>query len=395
MREDPSREGLLYAGTEFGMFVSFDNGGHWEPFQLNLPVTPITDIKVHDKDLVVATQGRSFWILDDLTPLHQWNDSIAAANAHLFTPRDAYRMHYRIGSSGEASSNSTPTSAPQYLPPGAVIDYYFAQAPNGKVTLDILDASGKIVRSFAGMSGGAQARNTSKPGQTPVWHTGPTNIPANQGFNRFIWNLAYPAPRGEKLTQGPYAARGPTAVPGSYSVRLTVAASGSGSAWTETQPLVLKADPRSTADGVTLANMQEQFEHNMRVRDLLSEVNLAVNRLEHARKQLKGESGSAAREKLRQLSAIAATLETPPVRYSQPQLQGNISYLYRMNDGADQKVGRDAIERYHTLRTALDEQLTALQKVLGPAPTASESRSRRASSSSPGHRCTCRRAGRS
>ena len=369
VREDPSRAGLLYAGTEFGMYVSFDNGGHWEPFQLNLPVTPVTDITVHDKDLVLATQGRSFWILDDLTPLHQWSAAIETAQAHLFKPRDAYRMHYRTG--GEISSRGDTASAPEYPPAGAMIDYYFAQVPGGKVTLDILDANGKTVRSFSGMAGKDLAADTDKPGRPPAWHSGP-GIPVHQGINRFIWNLAYPAPRGEKVTHGPYAARGPTAVPGLYSVRLTVAASDTGPAWTETQPLVLKADPRSTADGVTLADMQGQFEHNIRVRDLVSDVNLAVKRLERARAKLNGDSGAAARKKLDQLSAIAAKLETPPVRYSEPQLQGNITYLYGMTDGADQKVGQDAIQRYQALRAALDVQLAALQQVLGPAQAAND-----------------------
>jgi len=361
VREDPSREGLLYAGTEFGLYVSFDNGGHWESLQLNLPVTPVTDIAVHDQDMVVATQGRAFWILDDLTPLHQWSDAVAKAAAHLFKPRDAYRMHYRTGDG--ITAHGDPGSAPQYPPAGAMIDYYFAEVPSGKVTLDILDASGKTVRTFTGTAGESQGAGVRKPGRASAWHAGP-GIPVHQGLNRFIWDLAYPAPQGMKAGYG-RPARGPTAVPGSYSVRLTVAPPAGGSAWTDTQPLVLKADPRSTADGVTLADMQGQFEHNMRVRDLVSEVNSAVGRLDQAMARLKGEGGAAARQKLDQLSAIAAKLKTPPVRYSEPQLQDNITYLYGMTNGADQKVGQDAVQRYQTLRAALDVQLAALKKVLG------------------------------
>ncbi|MBN8712660.1 MAG: hypothetical protein J0H50_01625 [Xanthomonadales bacterium] len=366
VREDPSREGLLYAGTEFGMYVSFDNGGHWQPFQLNLPVTPVTDITVHDKDLVLATQGRAFWILDDLTPLHQWSDAIKTGSTHLFQPRDAYRMYYRAGGGMFGIGPGTAATArPQYPPPGAMIDYYFAQQPTGKVTLEILDADGKTVRTFTAASEPAKAV-APKPGQAPRWHTA-TDLPAHQGINRFIWDLTYPAPLGGN-GGGFRPARGPIAVPGAYSVRLTVSASAGAAAWTQTQPLVLKADPRSAVSGVTLADMQQQFEHNMRVRDLVSDVNLAVKRLKAAQAKLKDASSAADKAKLRELDAIAAKLETPPVRYSESQLQGNITYLYGMTDGADQKVGRDAVERYQTLRAALDVQLAALQKVLGTAP---------------------------
>jgi hypothetical protein len=133
-REDPDREGLIYAGTEFGMFVSFDNGKKWQPLQLNLPATPITDLKVHRKDLVISTQGRSFWILDNLTPLHQMSDAIAGAEgrdpssgATLFKPRDAYRFRYTAGFGGVESNRSNPAD-PQYPPAGAMIDYWLAGA---------------------------------------------------------------------------------------------------------------------------------------------------------------------------------------------------------------------------------------------------------------------------
>ena len=142
VREDPDRAGLLYAGTEFGMYISFDNGAHWQSFQLNLPVTPVTDIKIAHKDLVLSTQGRSFWILDDLTPLHQLNDEVASAQALLFAPREAVRTPARGGFGPR-------TPASQYPLPGAMIDYYLASAPAGDITLDILDASGKVVRKFS------------------------------------------------------------------------------------------------------------------------------------------------------------------------------------------------------------------------------------------------------
>lgn len=364
VREDPARPGLLYAGTEFGMYVSFDNGAHWVPFQFNLPATPITDINVHQNDLLVSTQGRAFWIMDDLAPLHQWSDAIASSSAHLFKPRDAYRTSYRAN---PVSDRGNSTDAPEYPRAGAMIDYYFAQVPEGKVTLDILDANGKLVRSFASATAsarsGAAEPEASQDEDAPRRRPAAANLTTHQGVNRFTWDLSYPGPR--QSASRPAGGGGPTAVPGSYKVRLTVAASGGSAAWTETQSLVLKPDPRVTRDGVTIANMREQFDHNMRVRDLVTDVNIAVSRIRAAQARLKGASGAAA-DTMQQLSAIAAKLETPSIRYSEPQLQGNITYLYGMTNGADQKIGHDAVERYHTLRTQLDAQLAALNKLLGP-----------------------------
>ncbi|MEO7042806.1 MAG: hypothetical protein ABI035_11135, partial [Gemmatimonadaceae bacterium] len=363
IREDPVRAGLLYAGTEFGMFVSLDNGAHWSPFQFNLPATPINDINVHGSDMAIATQGRAFWIMDDLAPLRDWNAGVASANAHLFRPRTAYRMHYRAN---PVSDRSNSTAAPQYPRSGAVIDYYFASEPTGKVTLDILDGSGKVVQSFvSAASTASRAGGAEEAGED---EDGPRRRPAgaapttHAGVNRFTWDLTYPGPR--QSASRPAGGGGPDAVPGTYRVRLSVAAAGNAQAWSETQPLDVKPDPRVTKDGVTIADMRQQFEHNTRVRDLVSDVNIAVSRIRAAQARLKGATGAAA-DTLQKLSVIAAKLETPPIRYSQPQLQGNITYLYGMTNGADQKVGHDALDRYRTLRAALDVQLAALNKVLG------------------------------
>lgn len=368
VREDPARAGLLYAGTEFGMYASMDNGAHWLPFQFNLPVTPITDINVHQNDLVLSTQGRAFWIMDDLTPLHQWSDAIASASAHLFRPRVAYRMHYRAN---PVSARGNSSGAPESPQPGAMIDYYFAHVPGGSVTLDILDASGKLVRTFTSNAAADRTRDTTASEtqgeeDAPRRRAAPANVTRHEGLNRFIWDLTYPGAR-QSATR-PAGAGGPVAVPGSYKVRLTVAASGNGPAWTDTQPLVVRPDPRVTMDGVTIADMREQFDHNMRVRDLVTDVNLAVSREREARARLRGATGAAA-DTLQRLSAIAAKLETPPIRYSKPELQGNITYLYGMTNGADQKIGRDAVERYRSLRTQLDVQLAELNRLLG-APSA-------------------------
>jgi hypothetical protein len=185
----------------------------------------------------------------------------------------------------------------------------------------------------------------------------------NQGLNRFIWDLTYPGP-WEAATRQP-GGNGPVAVPGAYRVRLTVGD------WSATQPLVVKIDPRVARDGVTLADLREQFEHNVRVRDLVSDVNRAVARVRETRARLK-DAGGAAADTLQKLAAIEAKLVTPPIRYSKPELQAHITYLYSMTNTADQKVGRDAIERYRVLRRELDARLAELRSLLGPESVGSK-----------------------
>jgi len=356
VREDPDRPGLLYAGTEFGMYISFDDGGHWQPFQLNLPIVPINDIKVFRKDLLIATQGRSFWIIDDLTPLHQVTAQVAAAPATLFKPRDAYRMRYQGG--GGFGRGRGP-SAPQYPSPGATIDFYLGQTPGGAVTLDVLDDAGKLVRSFSSESGAAQetAASGGDDDEEGPRRARPTpRVPKEQGLNRFIWDLSYPGPRDGN---GRVAGGGPTAVPGRYRLRLTA------NGMSQIQPLVLREDPRVAKDGVTLADLRDQFDHNVRVRDLVSDANRAVSRARSADTRLRDGTGAAA-DTLAKLRGIEAKLITPSIRYSTPALQTHITYLYGMTNQADQRVGRDAKERYATLRRELDAIVAQMNQLLGP-----------------------------
>ncbi|MEO8335366.1 MAG: hypothetical protein ABI664_10355 [bacterium] len=318
VREDPARAGLLYAGTEFGMYVSFDDGAHWRPFQLNLPITPVTDIKVHRNDLALSTQGRAFWILDDLTPLHELTDSVVAKDAHFFSPRPAIRYRYRAGFGGAEADRGASDDAPVYPPAGAMLNYWLASA--GPVTLDILDGKGAVIRSFSSES----VRDTLMTrGGTP-------RLPAQAGLNRFIWDMTYPGPWSENPNQR--GRNGPLAPPGTYTVRLS--ASGA----TMMHPLTLRADPRVTKDGITQATLESQLAHNLRVRDLVSDANHFAARLRTAK-----------------IAALDSAFFTPAVRYSRPGLQTHITYLYSMTLGADQRVPKDALARYRELRFALDQ----------------------------------------
>jgi photosystem II stability/assembly factor-like uncharacterized protein len=347
VREDPEREGLLYAGTEFGMYVSWDNGARWQPLQLNLPATPVTDMKVHRGDIVISTQGRSFWILDDVQPLRELADSVAASRAHLFTPRQAVRMRYSAGFGGAESPRSTP-DAPQYIAPGAVIDYSLAAEPAGAVTLDVLDASGRVLRSFSS--------DSASGGATPE-RVGTRPLPKGPGMHRFIWDLALPGPWDASARRS--GQDGPMVAPGSYTVRL------SAGDWTAMRPLTVVEDPRVSADGVRQEDLQEQLAHNLRVRDLVSDANRAVFVLQQAERRLQSATGAGA-DTLARLKALDARLVTPAVRYSQPGLQSHIQYLYGAAAGADQKVGRDAAERYQALRRDMDAALAELRAILGP-----------------------------
>jgi photosystem II stability/assembly factor-like uncharacterized protein len=373
VREDPDREGLLYAGTEFGMFISFDNGGTWHPFQLDLPATPITDLKVHRKDLVVATQGRSFWILDDLTPLHELSDAIVGSGRreagsdgtalptspfpppHLFTPRDAHRMRYRGGFGGVESSRSAP-DAPQYVPPGAMIAYWLPRGPEAPLALEIVDAAGTVVRSFTSEGAGETAERTQGMRAPAMERSGTPTLPAKAGLNRFVWDLAHPGPWDEDARRS--GRNGPLAAPGSYTVRLT------SEGRTVSRPLVVRLDPRVARDGITTADLRALLAHNLRVRDLVSDANRAAARLRAARKRLEGAAGPAA-DTLARLTTIERRLLPEPVRYGRPGLLSHITYLYGLSTDADQKVGRDAAERYRVLRRELDAMVRELNGVLG------------------------------
>lgn len=328
VREDPEKPGLLYAGTEFGMFYSRDDGGTWQPFQQNLPATPVTDIQVRHGDLVLSTMGRGFWIMDDLSSLRQWSDAVAQAPAHLFTPREAVRM--RWGSVGGEAA------APRFPPPGASLDYWLGASP-GDVSLEIVRADGKVVRSF---SSAAQATSPTPAAGGGRRGRPPAALPAHPGLNRFVWDLAWTGPAAGAARGG----RGPLVAPGDYTVRLTAGGQAL------TRPLRVIEDPRVLAAGVTLADLQEQEALSLEVRDALSS---AIRLRDQVRTALKAAGADAARTgTLRALDARLSTAEG--ISYPQPMLIDQIAYLYGQITDADKKVGQDAKERFAQLKAELE-----------------------------------------
>ncbi|HEY7501843.1 MAG TPA: hypothetical protein VH740_25205 [Vicinamibacterales bacterium] len=341
VREDPDREGLLYLGTEFGLFISFDNGAHWQSFQLNMPNVPITDIKVHHKDLVIATQGRAFWILDNVSMLHQIAEQTTTSAVALYKPRDGFRTRV----------------SPATL--GPMVDYYLAAVPPGPVTIEILDAKGTVVNTYGsdapppsgrGGRGGRGAGAQTDPDMLEGRAQGRgragaplARVTKNEGVNRFVWDVR--------------DANDVTAPPGAYQVRLKVGDI------TQTQPLTVRIDPRVAADGVTDADLREQSEHNRRMRELVRDVAAVAARIREAQSRLRNATGADA-ETAARIAEIAGKVFTDQVRYSKPGLQSHINYLAGMTTGADQKIGRDAIERHQTLRKELDAIRADLDRFL-------------------------------
>jgi len=243
VREDPIRRGLLYAATERGVYVSFDDGDHWQPFQMNLPVTSVRDLDVHGDDLVIATHGRGFWVVDNLTPLRQVNNTIGNAVAWLFQPAVAYRER-------QASFTGTPMPKDEPMaqnPPfGAQIDYVLRSASPGPVTLDILDAAGSLVRHYSS----ADPLPVAEPAKlrtAPEWFSTPSALSTATGMHRFIWPLRYAALAPLRGSRGVWA-DGVWAPPGEY--KLVLKASGQ----ELTQPLTVAADPRVTLPAAAYAS---------------------------------------------------------------------------------------------------------------------------------------------
>lgn len=342
IREDPDREGLLYAGTEFGMFLSFDDGENWQPFQLNLPATPVTDIQVVHKDLVLSTMGRSFWILDNITPLHQINKETADEYYFLFEPRKAYRMRYRFFRRSAAD--------PEYPSPGVMIDYYFSRKQEEEVLLEISDTTGRTIRTFSSESGSPR-------------------IAKNIGMHRFIWDMRHARPGEQNQDESSDRNRnrrrgGPMVVPGMYKATMKT------SDWSETKDLEIFMDPRVAADGVTLSDLGAQEKLGLDILILLNQARNAVEQIDEAIKQLAadiktdGRKANQARQADKRLLEIRMKLETAEGPYPQPMLIDQINYLYSMVDRADQKPGREAYQRLEELTQILNKYIGEINHVI-------------------------------
>jgi hypothetical protein len=369
--EDPDRRGLLYAGTEFGMFVSFDDGAHWQTFQLNLPVTPVTDLAVHRQDLVVATQGRSFWILDDLTPLHQLTDEMAAADAFLFEPRDAY--HTNMAGGRRRGGGAGPFA-------GVFFNYHLAEEPGSRLKLEILDSSGEVARTFWGEKPEGEGEDEADAaGATPGSdeaddYDGP-EIPAEAGMNQFIWNRQVEGPDVIDSAQFSLAYTGGYfVVPGSYQVRLSIGD------WSQTQSFDILKDPRQTE--VTQADLQAQHDLLTEIAGRLTEAHDAVRTIRSVRGQLKEVAGRAKEvgleydftadakaigEKLtdleNELIQVRSTAGQDPINFP-PKLDDQIAYLYTYVFGAYGRPTQGAYERFDDLNAELTPLLHDLQQVL-------------------------------
>ncbi|MGH9446477.1 MAG: WD40/YVTN/BNR-like repeat-containing protein, partial [Terriglobia bacterium] len=304
VREDPVRKGLLYAGTETGVYVSFDDGAHWESLQLNLPTASIRDLAIADNDLVAATHGRSFWILDDLTPLRQLSTETLDSGVYLFKPENAVRVRRDV-------NRDTPlpleTPVGQNPPNGAIIDYYLKSSLQGEVTLEILDPQSKIVRKFVS---GQQPR----PFPTLLrfsysWLRHPRPLTKHPGMNRFVWNLRYPSPPALSHDYSiaavigrntPALPQGPLVLPGIYTVRLIVAGRH------YDQSLNVRMDPRVATPA---SGLQKQFDLALRISQGLSQDDEAYMEIRSLEPQLKkAEDTLASNRRARQAAAAVKDL---------------------------------------------------------------------------------------
>ncbi|MGH9406708.1 MAG: WD40/YVTN/BNR-like repeat-containing protein [Terriglobia bacterium] len=306
VREDPVRKGLLFVGTETGVWVSFDDGDRWQSLELNLPHTSVRDLWIYRHDLIAATHGRSFWILDDITPLEQVNASATVPNAWLFRPETAYRIRRDTNTDTPIPPDEPAGKNP---PDGAIIDYRLAENASGPVTLEILDARGTLVRRYSSGDKPSVTEDELEKQSIPLyWIRVPRVLPATAGAHRWVWDLHYAAPEAARYEypisavphDTPRIPLGARALPGRYTVRLTV----NGHAYT--QPLVVKMDPRVRT---TPQDLERQLEAESRLVSMMNseyEVTMEVR---------------SVREQLQKLSARA----TGPLRDSVAALDRKVA----------------------------------------------------------------------
>ncbi|MEP7112516.1 MAG: glycosyl hydrolase, partial [Ilumatobacteraceae bacterium] len=357
IREDPNRRGLLYVGTELGIHVSFDDGANWQSLQCNLPVTPIYDFVVKGTDLVVATHGRSFWILDDLTPLHQMQDELFAASKHLLKPRDVVRMPPHIA----AAWGGTPGGKNYHVTSGQNATFYVEELETGHVRKRVIDAGEDLERGvrimyFLDQAAVGEASLTIRDGDGNEVETFSSTIPSDKkdrhglyitavaGMNSFQWPMNYPD--GVKMADSEFHKRpgGPLAKPGVYSATLKVGD------WSMTQSVELRKDPRiSTSDD----DLAEQFDFLIQIRDKLSEIVTGVNTIRALKRQL---ADWAERLSNSEVAASDAIVATKVLSDQLERVEGELVQVELTSDG-------DTLN----YREKLFEKLSALPAVVGSA----------------------------
>jgi len=370
VREDTVMRGLLYAATETGVFVSFDEGGHWQSLQINLPRSPVHDLVVKGDDLAVATHGRSFWILDDVTPLRQVAAAAAAPDFHLYTPETGYHLYY-------PDEVDTRPPVGENPPSGILIDYYLPSKPAGALTMEIVDGKGNVVRHLTSVK-------SNKEEQPPEWpdQVHPTDtLPAEQGMNRFVWNLRYDDP-----TQIPgafYAGlppRGPIAMPGKYTVRLIYQGR------TQTVPLTIDADPRVKGP---LTGLQQKFALAMEVYHDQDALHRAVNDIRAVKTEvaaaLKKPNGAAMRAQGAQLSTAASQIESELMQVNIKGSEANLNFPGKLNeqiysfagllDDSDTAPNAQELDTYKGMHGRLETELAAWDSLKKTQLTAFRSRS--------------------
>ncbi|MEO1652708.1 MAG: hypothetical protein AAFU64_04110, partial [Bacteroidota bacterium] len=341
IREDPEREGLLFAGTEYGVFISLDDGKNWSSFQQNLPVTPINDIKIHRDDLVLATMGRSFWVLDNISTLRQDNYN-KTQQMTLFNPGNVIRYRSPSGSQGSIH--------PRYPRPSVMIDYYLPETLRSTLKMEILDQQQNVVVTFV--------NDTNKKSEDQIIQDMATgnieylvsnSLSTKKGMNRFFWNMSMTGPwhsQARRRYQG-----GPMVKPGKYSIRLST------DSLVSSQSFEILIDPRVKAAGVSESEIAQQVDLQIKIRDLLSQSRRLQDELEKAHKQLsrRKDLNESEKGKIAQIEANLKKLKTKDGIYEQPMIADQVSYLYYMLNRADQLPGKDAQDRFAELQKMLEE----------------------------------------
>jgi photosystem II stability/assembly factor-like uncharacterized protein len=368
VREDPKRNGLLYAGTELGVYVSFDDGAHWQPLQLNLPVTPVHDLAVKDDDLIAATHGRSFWILDDVTALRQIDPAAAVSEVRLYRPEPAYHLHYPSQVNRRRPVGDNP-------PPGAIIDYFLKTkpAPEEEITLEILDGAGKVLRKLSN-------HKKEKFEQPAEWtdRVAPQDVlPAEAGMNRFVWDLRVEDPvQIPGAFYGDAGPRGPTVIPGSYQVRLTARGAA------QAAPLEVIPDPRIKSLA-SAADLAAHWDFTMRTRADIEALHRAVNQIRKLRADfatLKSwvgadPAGKAVVAAAAEFESHMAPIEGKLLQVEMKASEDSLRYPVQLNEQYDTFIGtidtddvaptapQQAV--FAELHGRLTEELTKWQALLG------------------------------